>query len=267
MWNAGARRRRRCRSGLRATDGIQLFPSARQWVYRSPPLTATAIPVVPPTSTPASAPPDQSQTKKIGLIVAAAVVVLAVIGGVVYFVSSGSSADATPTSLGGAAAATLQSRGYAQLCAYSVPSQRSACEAGIAANPSINSYSFRNISVGKVTQSGNKAVVWLTGQICKSGRCDSLPTGNTSGQSFATVYNNAVNVNSRSTLALALLEQGGKWYWVPVAGPSSGNTGNGNTGNTGQTGNTGKTGSTGSTGTSGNTGLGTSGSTGTSGNT
>ncbi len=176
------------------------------------PLTATAIPVVPPTSTPASAPPDQSQTKKIGLIVAAAVVALAVIGGVVYFVSSGSSADATPTSSAARRPPRYRAVATPNCAPTRCPVNGQHARPELRSNPSINSYSFRNMSVGKVTQSGNKAVVWLTGQICKSGRCDSLPTGSTSGQSFATVYNNAVNGNSRSTLALALLEQGGKWY-------------------------------------------------------
>ena len=227
------------------------------------PLTATAIPVVPPTSTPASAPPDQPQSKKTGLlIVAAAVVALAVVGGVVYFVSSGSSAD-TPTSVGQATAAAFESGDYAQACNYALPSQRSQCEHTLNSEASsLKGASFRNMSVAKVSQSGNRAVVVLAGQVCKSGRCISLSTGSTSSQSFDTQYNDAVNSNNPpGTEIAALIEQGGKWY---LNGGEGSGTSSGNTGNTG---NTGKAGSTGSTGTSGNTGLGTSGSTGTSGNT
>lgn len=154
------------------------------------------------------------------LVVVAVVLVLALIGSGSFLALGGSSPNGSPQSVAASALGDFQAGNLQALCTLAAPANQATCRAGMLF-ASAFTVTGKNLAIGNVTVRGSEALAVVTGSICLASvnagaaTCRSNADRNAAldkGQSFADAYKSATSGTATSTLTLALVEQGGKWY-------------------------------------------------------
>jgi len=161
----------------------------------------------------ASAPTRSWITKPV-VLVGAAIVVLAVVGVTLSVALGGSSSD-TPQSVASAMTTDLRSGDYSHLCMLAPSAQGQRCRNDMSLIMA-HDIAYKQVSLGKVTVSGDRALFVLTGSVCEgSGQClsnNDADAATDKGRTFDQVYANAVGPTSSSPFIVPMVEQDGSWY-------------------------------------------------------